>query len=48
MFRNLRAVFAAVSLMALPGVATAQTDKKVDVTGKWTFTVTTDVTPSLP
>jgi hypothetical protein len=36
------AAFVAVASLATPDVALAQANAKVDVTGKWLFTVTTD------
>jgi len=42
------AVVGAALVMAIPARATAQSDKKVDVTGKWLFNVTTDLGTGTP
>ena len=39
---------AALALIALPVSARAQADKKTDLTGKWLFTVTSDVGTGTP
>lgn len=41
-------VFALAASALLPASALGQADKKVDVTGKWTFTVTTDAGSGTP
>ena len=46
MFR--RALVVAALMAILPGAVAAQADKKVDVTGKWLFTVTTDAGSGTP
>ena len=39
---------AVCALIALPGSARAQAEKKTDITGKWLFTVTSDVGTGTP
>lgn len=46
MFRKALVVVAAMAI--LPSAVAAQADKKVDVTGKWLFTVTTDAGSGTP
>src|SRR5687767_5860897 len=53
MLRNLRraaktALLVLTASVLVPMSVSAQTDKKTDVTGKWTFTVTTDAGSGTP
>jgi hypothetical protein len=53
MFRDIRralttSVLVLTASVLLPTSAEAQADKKIDVTGKWTFTVTTDAGSGTP